>query len=687
MPTKGSEEKKAYLAFKRERTLRGGIQITLPSPPNITDIANYGVKDENKRTFPYVNLKEEFDTQPPEIKKKIADREHTRVRRGFWFFNGSNDNITLEYVTGDHYFLLNYFPITISKVDGSTGGVGNASFIDAQRDLWYVWEYVKTNPNLHGLLLFSGRRFSKTTFACANGYLSTISQYAANFAIQSKTRNDAKDKVFGDIIIRAWKKMHPLWKPKSTGNANPKTELVFDMPSSKKEELGGETGDYLGSRIYYESASNAALDGSRNTFVYHDEIAKPETGVDPEKRWYISRPTLEDGANIIGKAILTTTVDDDQTEKAAAEATRSLFDKSDPNELDPFLKSTKSGLIRYFNPAWYGFRGSHEGQAFIDKWGYSQIEFTKKYHEAKMSRLTGNDLISYRRKFPQDESDIFLADTNSSPLDLKNIYDQYEFNENGGADHLRRGDFYREGGHDEGIVKFKSHGNGRWLISELSRLEDQNAYVFRNGQMTPARDEFRIGVDPIDTGETVDKDGSNAAALVSGANGTEWCALYLHRPPKPEIFYEDMIMAAEFYSAPILIERNKVGCVNHFVDRGRSGYLLHDPLETDIKRRLKAFGFYMKDETKRRELVNILISHVYDFIGRRADGFGVCPFNELLDDWTKFEPSKKWTKNDLSVASMLSLAAWRNPINKVSHRHIKRLLPKFDNSGKISRRI
>ena len=315
--TLSSLYKKAYDNFEEERELRD-IKIKLPEKPPIKEIPNYLESSDKKRKFPYVKL-------PDEPSDEEMEREWKRRQEGLWFFNGKKNNIRLEYVTGYHYMLLQYFPVLLPS-----GNMGNAFFVDAHRDAYYVWQEVEKSRTIAGLMLFSGRRFSKTTMATNIGYWKTTDGKNRKFGIQSMTFEDAKKTVFQDILIASWKEMHHIWKPADTGNANPTESLVFQAPRkvTKNNKISAY---YLGGTIETFTAKTNAMDGKAFTYVYHDEIGKAETGVDPEERYNVVKPTMFVGPQRRGTCMLTTTVDD--MEKGAAQGTKRLWDGSDPKKI------------------------------------------------------------------------------------------------------------------------------------------------------------------------------------------------------------------------------------------------------------------------------------------------------------------------------------------------------------------
>ena len=170
--------------------------------------------------------------------------------------------------------LLQHFPIV--REDGSTG---NADFVDAQRDCYYVWDLLENDPRCYGMLLFSGRRFFKTTFAVSTGYWRTTWGHNRNFGVQSKTFKDAKETVFRDKIVKAWRNMHPFWRPTDTGNQNPTDKIEFTVPRKKTAEK--KKSQVLDSYIVTYPNRDEAVDGTRNYTMYQDEIAKTEKDVNP----------------------------------------------------------------------------------------------------------------------------------------------------------------------------------------------------------------------------------------------------------------------------------------------------------------------------------------------------------------------------------------------------------------------
>lgn len=641
--------KAAYESFERNRYIRG-YEVELPKPPPISSIANYGEKDEKKRKFPYAPL-------PDEPTPKQKDQEVERRQNGFWFFNGSDQNIQLEYVTGQHYMLLQHFPIV--REDGSTG---NADFVDAQRDCYYVWDLLENDPRCYGMLLFSGRRFFKTTFAVSTGYWRTTWGHNRNFGVQSKTFKDAKETVFRDKIVKAWRNMHPFWRPTDTGNQNPTDKIEFTVPRKKTAEK--KKSQVLDSYIVTYPNRDEAVDGTRNYTMYQDEIAKTEKDVNPRNRYYVARETCSMRDKVVGKLILTTTVD--EMEKSSSQQTKKLWEESNYEGRSEDTGRTVSGLGRYFNPADRGF--------IIDEWGYSDEEAARKHHMAERAARSGSALLSYIRKYPLSEDEIFLENSDASIVAVEKVQEQLEHN---GAPPPMYNLVW-----DEVDVSVKAvpvgeqlvdgDTNGFFQIASMPSEEERNNYAWNGNFKVPIGRAIKLGVDPVDHKAVSFGEGSKVS-MYGLRYGSDWVIRYCTRPDNPNEFYEDMIKACVFFSAEINVENQKQGLINYFRERGYEKYIIHNPLEKDPIKRLSTEGTPTTSEARRNECMDKLVIHTWEKIGKQADGYGFCPFDDLLENWLRFE-ANSWTKYDDTVASMMAIVAWEVP--KVAPRVRSKPLPR-----------
>lgn len=517
--------------------------------------------------------------------------------------------------------------------------------------------------------------------------------------IQSKTNKDSKG-VFNKLIS-SWKKLPSFWKPADSGESRPSSALKFQEPSTRStKNKVKEYKDYLDSFIDYAPSVEEAYDGTKQFRLLHDEVGK-KSDADVWERWNICKPCMEVGINIVGKALLTTTVEeieDDGCKKIWMESDHMAVDEEDPR--------TISGLWRYFKPAYLG----HEG--FIDEYGYSVVEdpaepiVAREGHlikygcrthlERKRKKLTGKGLYQEIRKFPFTIQEAFRVDSKLSMFDTDKCYDQMNYNASVLKPMFTTGNFVWKNGERDSEVIWQPSPNGKWKVAWHPPEGDRNRHSNLGGQRRPTVKDVVSGCDPFDHKVTTDNRKSNAASYglrkynPLDPNTGNFVTEYIGRPPKPEIFWEDMILQNRYYSSEMLVENNKPGLINYFRQRGYEGYLMSrpDPTHTAFSaKNQKELGIPMTGEAARSSLIEHLQSYIYDYIGIKEDGtMGNCPFDFLLEDWIKFEVDA-WTKYDATVASGLAVLASKKFVYKQETFDVFQFHHKYNNKGKLSRRL
>lgn len=677
--TPRDECKIAYDNYNRKRMVYN-LPFTSPPPPkSITEISNYG-KPYDERTFPYHNFKRfkeiesiyfnpdsEAPTHIKEEYEEFVDTEWDRRYNGFWFFNGNN----LEYITGKHYIFLQWWLITVEK-DGRNRQT-NPLFVDAQRDVFYAWDFCQEDKDSFGLILGSARRLGKTAIASCIGFLDTTENTDSKMAIQSKTEKDAKG-IFMKIVS-SWQKLPQFLKPIDTGETRVSNRLVFSAPKQSSKDINKikQYVEVLDSEIWFEASKELALDGSYCSFIYNDETGK-SPDIDVNERWNVQRECLVRGSTIVGKSFMTTTVED--MEKKGGANFKKVWDRSDYNSRSKDFNRTSSGLYRIFIPADYGYVGSHPktGEPFVDKFGYSNRAAAKAYIEQEINVRHGSDKIEFRRKYPLYEDEMFLIDSSESPFTLHNLYTQRKYNDLEDVSRLlRRGNLYWSAKDSE--VKFVDDpDNGRWLFYGFPEDSDKNKYVTRDGTKFPARTNYRIGIDPVDDRTPTSGKGSDYVAYVAAMPSPQYgnsvpipVCEYKNRAKNPEEMWEDMILTAVYYSAFVNPEQNKGGTATWFGVRGFEGYTMYDPYDKDAVKKQKK-GTPNNGHEVRTQLINDTAVYIAEHVGYLGsdDCYADFVFNELIEDLISFD-KMNWTPHDATVAWMMTLAACKA---KIYHSYI-----------------
>lgn len=252
--------------FNSERNVFG-IPVKLPKPPPLKEIDGYNLKKKDQRFIP-PKLPEDFNLDNPSMDDlEFIDREWNRRENGYWFFNNGN----LEYITGLHYFYISYWKIPV--VVNGRKRLGLPSWVDSDRDYFYLWNQCVVDPNCFGLIYVTNRRDGKTHRANCTLYEGASKTEEAEVGIQSKTNSDAKA-VFNKLI-KSWQSIHPMWKPIDTGESKPSTKLEFNEPAKRNTKNQKKVyGDVLRSEITYQNVKDEAYDGYGLFLYLMDEYGK-----------------------------------------------------------------------------------------------------------------------------------------------------------------------------------------------------------------------------------------------------------------------------------------------------------------------------------------------------------------------------------------------------------------------------
>lgn len=632
------------------------IEVTRPPcPPKKEILFNDLPKEEQKWQVQAIS-DEDFDDLSEQGQIAYLKQEMRRIKEGVFFYNNGN----IEWLTGVHYFYLNYW-----RVKG-----GRPDFRDSDRDFFQVWNEIEQDKDCYGLIYFTDRRSGKTYKGTCILYHAAINSPESHCGIQSKTFRDAQE-IF-EKLKNGWKNSPYYMKPVDSGDTNPSSALRFEEPGRRSTKGGKKKyKSVLNSKIDYKAANDVAYDGSELTRAYHDEIGKDTEG-DVYDRWYIIKPTLEEGINIKGKGLLTSTIEDASNE--GLDKCKDLWNESDPNDKGEDGRTT-SGLYRLHKLAYQGRDG------FIDEYGYSKEEEAIDYIKKEFKKYSGAKLTKEQRKKPIEFSHIFKKDSEQSAFPTWKIEEQLEYNASMAHNRVRVGNFVESNMHDGRVeITFRDDPNGKFKVSELPRKEERNNIsVGRHGLLAKNNHLFCAGIDPISKSNPT-YGGSKAAAYIykkfdpiNPYNSSFFCVEYIARPPKVEIFFDDMIKVLKFYGCKALVENNAIGLINHFRNNGCEGLLMERPdfTHTNKTRKQKELGIPMNSEATRNSLIEHIESYIYDRVGLIEDPeklgintdsdnmYGHCYFDALLENWLKFEPNN-WTPYDATVASGLALMASRS---------------------------
>ena len=657
---------------KGEVIERGSLLIMLPAQPPAKEIFGHGRPVDMqmwKRTAMPAELSriksmDEWSEMPREFRQKFSpyiEEEFRRRREGFWFYNAGRPT----YITGRHYMMLQW-----TRMD-----VGYPDYLEFQRDIFLHLAACEADPRCIGQLYTKCRRSGYTNI-CSAVLLDEATQVKDKLlGIQSKTGKDAQENIFMKKVVYMFRHYPFFFKPIQDGTTNPRMELAFREPSKRitKKNKTSQTGEALNTVINWKNTTNNAYDGEKLHLLYLDEAGKWEKPTDIRDAWRIQRTCLIVGRNIVGKAMVGSTVN--PMDKGGKEY-KDLWLDSDPMDRNANGR-TKSGLYRLFIPADESLEG------FFDKYGrpiitdpdtpvdgldgvdVSQGARTYLKNEREALKHNPSELNEITRQFPFTEDEAFRDSIEGSLFNIGKIYQQIQYNDELYPNPVVKGNFiWKE--KDKEVV-FSPDPQGRFRVTWMPPPEDRNVIRTDRGKLVaPFADRGCGGVDSYDLDATVDGRGSKGAMHLYNKfhmdNPSNMFVLeYASRPDLAKIFYEDVLMAAFFYGYPLLVENNKYGIVRYFESRGYDGYLMDRPehLQSATSRvNVKTKGIPSNSQDVIQSHAQAIEAYIHDHVGENYDSgdYGKMYFNRTLEDWIGFQITNR-TKFDLTISSGLALLA------------------------------
>ena len=681
-----------------------GFQIALPKEPKELYSCSKNKEEQKWKQFPanpdFKRIKTVFDWQeyPDDFKEKhygYIDEEFRRREEGFWFMNNGKPT----YITGTHYMYLQW-----SKID-----VGAPDFREANRLFYIFWEACKADKRCYGICYLKNRRSGFSFMSSAETVnLATLAS-DSRYGILSKSGADAK-KMFTDKVVPISINYPFFFKPVQDGMDRPKSELAYRVPASKftrkkitaNEKLEDIQG--LDTTIDWKNTGDNSYDGEKLALLVHDESGKWERPDNILNNWRVTKTCLRLGSRIVGKCMMGST---SNALDKGGDNFKKLYNASDVTKRNR-NGQTKSGLYSLFIPMEWNYEG------FIDEYGVPvfttpdadvlapdgeliDIGVVDNWqNEADGLKDDQDALNEFYRQFPRTEEHAFRDETKNSIFNLIKIYEQIDYNEEMSRTlGITTGNFQWVNGIKDSQVIFYPDPKGRFKVSWVPTQHLQNRVVLKNGVKYPGNEHMgAFGCDSYDISGTVDGQGSKGALhgltrfSMEDAPANSFFLEYLSRPPTAEIFFEDVLMALVFYGMPILAENNKPRLLYYLRRRGYRGFSMNRPDKIWNKLSVaekEVGGIPNSSEDIKQAHAAAIEMYIQDHVGVKQDGtFGDLYFNELLNDWSKFDINKR-TKFDATISSGLAIMANNRhlyaPNTKVEKPKLNINISKYSNTG------
>ena len=693
-----------------------GLRVGLPAAPEKCDGSSLK-RDEQvfyqtKKPASLQKIKSIFDfkTYPKEVKQQYAEyieKEWDRRDNGYWFMcNG-----VPTYVTGSHYFYLNW-----AKID-----VGHPEFRQANRIFFYFWEACKADTRCYGMCYLKNRRSGFSFMASSETVHQATQSRDSRYGILSKTGADAK-KLFTDKVVPLSAALPFFFKPIQSGMDRPKTELAYSVPSVKlsKKNIQATTGEDenlvgLDTTIDWKNTGDNSYDGEKLQLLVHDESGKWEKPNIVTNNWTVTKTCLRLGAKIIGKCMMGST---SNKLDSGGEEFKRLYYQSDLRRVKRNRNGqTPSGMYGFFINALWNMEG------FFDKFGWpvfttpeSPVEGidgelihtgVTEYWQAEVDGLRDNaeQQNEYYRQFPLTEKHAFRDEATDSLFNLARIYEQIDWNEEMTREgYVTQGSFQWTDGIKDTKVRFVPQKNGRFFLSWIPPENMQNNFIVKDGIKHPGNSVYgAFGCDSYDISGTVGGRGSKGAlhglstwSMNPEVPNSRFFLEYVARPQTAEIFFEDVLMAIVFYGMPILIENNKPRLLYHLKRRGYRGFSMNRPDRTMLQMSVterELGGIPNTSEDVKQAHAAAIESYIESHVGiidQDTGDHGQMYFNRTLEDWARFDITDR-TAHDASISSGLAvMACQRHLYRPYAEKTVKKVnwsFPRFNNKGMRSRVI
>jgi hypothetical protein len=681
------------------------LKIALPPvPAKLTKGENKWVKKDYPKELNLIKTIFDWKSYPDEFKEKwegYIDEEFKRREEGYWFYS---KNVP-TYITGSHYMYLQW-----TKID-----VGAPEYREANRLFFIFWEACKADQRCYGMCYLKNRRSGFSFMASAETVnMATISS-DARFGILSKSGGDAK-KMFTDKVVPISVNYPFFFKPIQDGMDRPKSELAYRVPASKltrksiqnserREELQG-----LDTTIDWKNTGDNSYDGEKLKLLVHDESGKWEKPDNILNNWRVTKTTLRLGSRVIGKCLMGST---SNALDKGGENFKKLYNDSDVTKRNR-NGQTRSGLYSLFIPMEWNYEG------FIDTYGHPVFNTPENpvegpygefidvgvidHWDNEVDGLKGDQdgLNEFYRQFPRTEEHAFRDETKNSIFNLAKIYEQIDYNDDiESLAGVTRGSFSWENGVKDSKVIFSPNPNGRFKVSWVPPTNLQNRVILKNGIKYPGNEHVgAFGCDSYDISGTTDGKGSKGALhgltkfSMEEAPANMFFLEYIARPQTAEMFFEDVLMALVFYGMPILAENNKPRLLYHLKRRGYRGYSMNRPDKVYNKLSVtekEIGGMPNTSEDIKQAHAAAIESYIQKHVGVVNEGeYGQMYFNETLNDWAKFDITKR-TKFDAAISSGLAIMACNRHLYSPSQERQKTKLnlsiARYTNDGATSKLI
>ena len=574
------------------------------------------------------------------------DRERKRCLYGY--------TVDELYVTGFHYFYLNYCPIDRAIDEELPDGT-----IQAKRERTFPrfydgdWEYFQEidkarTQNKHMIVLKARRKgYSyKAGAMLARNYF--FVRNSKNFVFASQ-----KEYLIGDgLLSKAWEFLSFIDDHTAWAQPRLRDREMHKMSGYKKKVNGLEIEMGMKSQIMGVSLKDAPdkVRGKAGELVFFEEAGSFPGLL---KAWEVTMPTMRQGAKTLGMMIAFGT---GGTEGADFEAMEEIFYNPAAYDCMDYENVWDEGALGsrcgYFIPIQTNLDG------FIDTNGNSikkeAIDYEKEMREKKKGAADAKSLDQYIAEHPFSPQEATLRVT-ANLFDVASLQEQY--NKVKARSLQSIGTIGRLYYGRKNTIQFKPDGDLKPIIRYPHRKDDDKTggviiyeAPYKNSKDQVPHNLYVLCHDPYGQNQSADSTSLGAAYILKRTNNISQpddliVASYVGRPHTQDEYNKNLFMLADYYNCKIGFENDR-GEVIAYAKRHRKLHRLQEEFEMLDKKELRSktvkrqYGMHMTEARKRQGEI-----YIRDWLNtvRSKDESGVQTLNlhkvydlALLQELIKF---------------------------------------------------
>lgn len=511
----------------------------------------------------------------------------------------------IEWLPPGFYFFLQWFNQLDLPIDSE--GFRMGSFRKIQMDILQLWEYVKHNPEIAGLILPKIKKCG-ITYLFAGDICNMFTIMSSKlFLLMSKDFSTCKLSQFS-FIKYGYENLPYLLKP--VASKSNETQISLGKPKDKKWQ--SKTGKYLRSLLVACKTKVAAFDGPVPWICWWDEFPKTwkASHVSVQQTFDKSVEAVKFQQVINGKLLLTSYMPEEYDQ--GFQEGKDLCEGS-------LLRTIKEGNLRTeTNMIILPIYAHQSNQDCFDKFGDCDQERAMKLTlQERSQKNTAVQIQSHKRQYPLTWNDMFANTGVGSIFDNINLSihdsDLRDLDKQGirpyKEGHLRwKNSTYEIGMRPQGYFsevyfeeltpeEIKNGKVGSFKIfTDLEEIPDLKHLlnrvvrekIKRNGLFCPHKDNIGVlSVDPVDYKVASQvREGSLNASYGGFAFDQSYDSKaqmpisntplfeYNFRHEDPDVILEDMIKATLYWGFYAIIENNKGWIFTQFQKHGLRQFLI-----------------------------------------------------------------------------------------------------------------